>query len=117
MTTPKDEKGAEPAAPLFWIADWQYEHLVSGKSCKGPVMVWPDPKDKTGLVPIYATPPGELDSAREALKEARDGFINLRPAWDEAPGMRRQMDAHIKRLDAALTDMKGEAPHNPRSGA
>ena len=40
--------------PTGWIAHWAYQDLVSGIHHSGPVQVWADPNDKTGLVPFYA---------------------------------------------------------------
>ena len=42
--------------PVGWIPDWSFEHLVGGIGDRHPIMFWPMPQDKTGLVPLFANP-------------------------------------------------------------
>ena len=42
--------------PVGWIQDWNFEHLVGGAGDRHPIMFWPMPQDKTGLVPLFAKP-------------------------------------------------------------
>jgi hypothetical protein len=55
-TFAREVEAAILAKPVAWIPDWSYEQLMGGASERHPVMMWPDPKDKTGLVPLYAMP-------------------------------------------------------------
>lgn len=53
--------------PVAWIDDWMYEHLVSGDAHKGPAMIWPDPRDLSGLVPLFDR--AAVDAAVAAERE------------------------------------------------
>ena len=44
------------AKPFGWIADWQYEDVLNCPSLNYRMVLWPDPQDKTGLVPLFAKP-------------------------------------------------------------
>jgi hypothetical protein len=108
MTTPKDEKGAEPAPVGMFHRDFQKDGKSSG------YLWWHDGlPDGTKL---YATPPGEL--AREPSESsARDA---ARYRWlrehTVATGLSRWMQRHQfldaaidEEMDAALASLKGSS--------
>jgi hypothetical protein len=130
MTTPKDEKGAEPALDRvpFLIrfddhdredvlmigeeAARRYYKMISGSwNAHLFVKIDSNSRDETYPSATLATPPGELDSAREALRAALEFFEH-----DGSP-MTDAKNAMLNRMDAALSDMKGKPPHyGPGSG-
>ena len=44
------------AKPFGWIADWQYEDVLNCPSLNYRMVLWPNPQDKAGLVPLFAKP-------------------------------------------------------------
>lgn len=80
------QKMERDAGLVAWIADWQYEHLVGGSATRGPVMMWPNPTDTTGLVPLYDSSPkplseSEQDAEPVAWLESPHGGIRANPLY------------------------------------
>jgi hypothetical protein len=113
MTTPKDEKGAEPAA-------WRYKTSRGTWRYIGPRGMDEHNARILKPEPLYSAPPTSgLDSAREAhfadLMDLHSAcFKNEGEDADEALARMRGL---LKERRAALSDMKGKPPHyGPGSG-
>lgn len=53
------------AKPVFWVASWALDDLdkVYAYGNDVPIRIWRNPSDKTGLSPLYITPPaGDSDT-------------------------------------------------------
>jgi hypothetical protein len=109
MTTPKDEKGAEPAPFAFWVyvPDEQRGEFVHDLDDAIDDLT----NCKCEVTNLYDHPPGELDSAR--VREALAPML----AWtEEGPrvcddpfdrGYASAQDTARELVLAALTSLKG----------
>jgi hypothetical protein len=128
MTTPKDEKGAEPALLRDFKGSTEDALRMALDMLHDETADYINRNNLGGYenhcmrlareaLALRATPPGELDSARvrEALAGALLNFAKLDAAFDRLgiaswESMRHDFDTGKWAVAAALASLKGEAP-------